>query len=234
MRALIIVKSDLKNIIRDRSILMMLFLPLVFWMLLRFILPYCEEYFPVMQEYRAYFLSLFCLLSPVLLGFILSFLILEEKDQNLVPLFQVLPLSIHKFLVIRVSLILLFSFVSGLLLITTTGLIHISLWKAVALAFACSFTGPANAFIITAIARNKIEGVTFFKLLSLLILTPIAGLFISSWISLLFGIIPYYWVYKGFIPGNLALGPVYIVVAGSYQIAFLLITYYLYIRKAYR
>jgi fluoroquinolone transport system permease protein len=234
MRVLIIVKSDFKNIIRDKSILMILFLPIVFWILLRFVPPYGEKYFPVMQEYRAYFLSLFCLLSPVLLGFVLSFLILEEKDQNLVPLFQVLPLSIHKFMVIRVSFILLFSFVSGLLLITTTGLIYISFWKAVALAFACSFIGPANAFIITAIARNKIEGVTFFKLLSLLLLAPIAGLFIPSDISMLFGIIPYYWIYLGFIPGNPALVSVYIFIAVGYQVVFVLSTYYLYIRKTYR
>ncbi len=234
MRALIIVKSDFKNIIRDKSILMILFLPIVFWILLRFVPPYGEKYFPVIQEYRAYFLSLFCLLSPVLLGFILSFLILEEKDQNLVPLFQVLPLSIHKFMVIRVCLILFFSFVSGLLLITTTGLIHISLWKAVALAFACSFTGPANAFIITAIARNKIEGVTLFKLLSLLLLAPIAGLFIPSDISLFFGLIPYYWIYLGFIPGNPSMVSVYIFIAVGYQVVFVLSAYYLYIRKTYR
>ena len=79
MKVLTIIKSDFKIIFRDRSLAFLIFLPLLFWALLRFAPPIYEQYLPALREYRAYFLSVFCILSAVILGFILHALIGPES-----------------------------------------------------------------------------------------------------------------------------------------------------------
>lgn len=232
MNVLTIIKSDFKNIFRDRSLAFIVFVPIIFFALLRFAPPIYEQYLPALIEYRAHLLSVFCILSSVLLGFILAFIILEERDQNLMPVFMVMPYSFGNLLLLRVSVIIVMGFLSSILLIVGTGLVEIPFYQAVFLAFASSLTGPSSTFIIASIARNKIEGVSYFKLFNMILMAPIAGMFIGTWHSLLFGIMPYYWIYAAYI-GN----PVYIsswtslIIAIVYNLILLLLTFRLFLQR---
>lgn len=198
MNALVIVKSDFKNIFRDRSLTLLVFVPFIFLGLLKFMPPIYESYFPFLVDYRPHILSLFSILTSVMMGFILAFILLEERDQNLLPVFMVMPLSVGKLLFLRVLVIVGFGFFSSLLIISGTGLIHVPFHQAVVLALSCSLTGPSSTFIITSFARNKIEGVSYFKLFNMFLMAPVAGVFIHSKLALLFGIFPFFWIYSSF------------------------------------
>lgn len=198
MKVLTIIKSDLKIIFRDESLSFIMFVPLIFAGLLKFLPPWYEEYLPVLYDYRPLILAFFCILNSALMGFILSFILLDERDQQLFPVFRVMPVTFYKFLSIRVLLIMQFGFLSSLLLIYITGFIGYNLFLNVILSLSASLVGPSSTFIITTIAKNKIEGVTLFKLFNMILFVPVGGLFVKGWLSYLFGIIPYYWIYKGF------------------------------------
>lgn len=172
--------------------------PVLFALILHFAPPYYEKYLPVLFEYRALILAFFCILSSGLMGFILSFIILDEKDQKLVPVFMVMPYPFLKLLLLRSALILVLAFASCLLLIFTTDFIEHSLLSKLTLALACSIIAPTSTFLVTSFAKNKIEGVTYFKLFNMLLIIPVAGIFVNTPLTYIFGIIPYYWVYNGF------------------------------------
>jgi hypothetical protein len=167
--------------------------------MLKYLPPIYEPYVPVLKSFRLHILATFCILSSVLPGFVMSFIILEEKDEHLIPQFRILPLSIQLFTLIRVMLIIIFGFVSSLIILLTTGLVSISILKIIVLSIITSTTGPAITFLIAGFARNKIEGVTLFKLFSFITILPLAAFFIKIKLSLLFGLLPYYWIYSCFI-----------------------------------
>lgn len=229
-----IIQRDLRHILRDKSIMMIFFIPIIFWILLRFLPPIYEPLVPIMKDYRMHILAVFCILSSVLLGFVISFIILEEKDEHLIPLFSILPVPIQQFTIIRTLLIMCLGFVSSVLIISTTGLVQISFSRIFMLSFICSTTGPAITFLITAIASNKIEGVTLFKLLSFITIIPIAGLFMTSKLSLCFGILPYYWIYSVF-AGNVFISmKITFLIATLYNVLFVLFSYKLFIYRVNR
>lgn len=198
MIQLSIIKADIKNIFRDRSLVFIVFVPIIFLILLRLTPPVYEPYAAILKEYRSHILAFFCVLTSGLYGFILSFIMLDEKDQGIIPLLKVLPVPAGRLMYMRSALIFAFSLLSNCILVFFSGMATYSFAEGFLLSFTSSFAGPISAFLITSLANNKIEGLTYFKLFNLVLLAPIAGLFIQSKLSLLVGIIPFYWVYAGF------------------------------------
>lgn len=213
MIQLSIIKADIKNIFRDRSLAFIVFLPLLFLALLRFAPPVYEPYAVILKEYRSYILAFFCVLTSGLYGFILSFIMLDEKDQGIIPLLKVLPVPAGKLMYMRSALIFGLGFLSNCMLVFFSGIVEYSLIKGVLLSILSSFAGPISAFIITSLANNKIEGVTYFKLFNLVLMAPMAGLFIQSKLAILVGIIPFYWMYAGFV-GSDILSPNFNILIG--------------------
>lgn len=231
MNILTIVKSDLKIILRDASLRVIIFVPLLFAVLLRLAPPFYENYFPALIEYRPHILAFFCIITSALMGFILSFILLDERDQNLFPVFRILPFSFKYFLLIRGLLIMFIGFISSILLILSTSFIGHSFTKLLLLSFSCSMVGPSSTFIITSVARNKIEGVTLFKLFNMLLFLPIVGLFVKIPFTYFFGLIPYYWIYNGFL-NNTALPDIWVLFLACFlNFLLLFVSFRFYVNK---
>lgn len=233
MKTLIIITSDLKNIFRDRSLSVIVFVPLIFLVLLRFMPAWYEPHVPVLATYRAHILSGFCVVSSALMGFILSFILLDEKDQNLMPVFRVMPLPAVQFLAYRVLMIMGFSFIGNMLIILFSRMVEYTLMKTILLSLACSFIGPSSTFLITGFAKNKIEGVTYFKLFNMLLMAPLAGIFIVARFSLLFGIVPYYWIYAAFIGSQFISGTMCIELALLLNGMLMMGSFYFFYHRTY-
>ncbi len=231
MNLLTIVKSDLKIIFRDASLRIIVFVPFIFVALLRIAPPIYEKYFPLLFDYRPHILAFFCIINSALMGFVLSFVLLDEKDQNIMPVFKIMPFSLKHFLLIRILVILLFGFFSCILLILSTGLIEISFLKLVLLSLSCSMVGPSSTFIITSLSKNKIEGVTFFKLFNMILFLPIAGLFVKLPLAYCFGLIPYYWIYNGFFNTTTFPNSLVLFFAVIYNFILLYLSFHFYMRK---
>jgi hypothetical protein len=59
----------------------------------------------------------------------------------------------------------------------------------------CGLIAPLLTILVTILSKNKIEGMTWFKLVNLLVTIPLAALFIQEY-ALLFGIIPTHWAFQ--------------------------------------
>lgn len=209
-----VIQADVKNIFRDRSLVFILFVPIIFILLLCFLPPLYEPLLPIMSEYRTHILSFFCILTSGLYGFILSFVMLDERDQGILPVFRTLPINLKNLMFCRIALILSLAIVFNLALILISNLVPISFLKALFSAVTSAFAGPISAFLITSFAKNKIEGVTYFKVFNLLLMAPMAGMFLTSKLSLLIGVIPFYWTYAALI-GHPFLSDIIVFVVGA-------------------
>jgi len=103
-------RNDIRLIFRDPILYIMLFVPLIFIGLLRIGLPALSEVFPELKSYTMIFLGTFCLIAAMFPAFIYSFIILDEKDQDVITVFRILPISSIEFLTLRLSFITLSSF----------------------------------------------------------------------------------------------------------------------------
>ncbi|HCB66073.1 MAG TPA: hypothetical protein DEP70_00595 [Acholeplasmataceae bacterium] len=70
--------------------------------------------------------------------------------------------------------------------------------------------GPIIALFINSFAKNKVEGFVFMKLSGMLLMIPVASIFLTNWTEIFLGIIPGFWtariVSMHLIPGDYLLG----------------------------
>jgi len=59
----------------------------------------------------------------------------------------------------------------------------------------CGLIAPLLTIVVTILSKNKMEGMTWFKLVNLLVIIPLAAFFIPEY-ALLFGVIPTHWAFQ--------------------------------------
>lgn len=190
--------NDLRNVVRDRTVAVLLVLPLLFVVFLRYGLPLAERHAPVVGEYHVPVLALFCLLAGTFPAFMLAFIMLDERDAGLFPVFQVLPISLRELLLLRLFVVMGLAVAYPLLVLAGSGLYALSPARALLLSALCALQAPAITLLIVSVARNKIEGLAVMKGVFPAVLFPVAGILLPTlWVSA-FAVLPAYWVYQAF------------------------------------
>lgn len=194
-------RNDLRLIFRDPVLYVMFFVPLLFISLLRFGLPPLIHLLPVLESYRMVLLASICLVTTMFPAFIFAFIILDEKDLDVMAAIRVLPVSSSGFIMYRLLFIFLFSFFFNMMILVFSNLTAWMPGRMLAISLPVALVSPASCLIITAFASNKIVGTTWMKGLNFLFLIPVLTyIFHGPW-EFLLGILPYYWIFKIFDPG---------------------------------
>lgn len=192
-RSLIV--SDVKNIKRDPTLLMLWVVPFILFLAIRLGLPVLQQWVPGSIPFTSAILGLFGLLNASFPGFIMAFMLLDEKDLKLLPVIKTTPVSLSGLLLIR----LLFLSFSGLLttfiLLYYNGCQLFTLWGAVQLSLLCVLNAPPLLLLMATLARNKIEGLTFMKGANIVMILPVIVLLIEYPLRHLTAVLPAYWVY---------------------------------------
>lgn len=190
--------NDFRHIVRDRTVSVLLLVPLILVGALRFVVPVIEREAPIVAGYRPLVVALFCMIAGMFPAFMMSLLMLDEKDQDLFAVFRVLPISPRRFLLDRLALVAALGFGYSLLLVEGSQLVFYSLPALLCLSFLCALMPAAATLIIVSLAGNKIEGLTVIKGLFPLILFPAAGLVVEASWTIVFAVLPAYWIYLAF------------------------------------
>lgn len=194
-------RNDLKLIFRDPVLYVLFFIPLLFIMLLRYGLPQLLEVMPVLVSFKMVILASICLVTSMFPAFVFSFIMLDEKDQQVLDAVRVLPVSSSMFLLYRLVYISLYSFIFNLLILMLSRLTEWSLAKMILISIPVAMISPVSCLIITTFASNKIIGATWMKGLNFLFMIPVLTyIFDGSWEYFL-GVLPYYWIFKIYDPG---------------------------------
>jgi fluoroquinolone transport system permease protein len=191
--------NDLKNIVRDRTVGVLLFVPVIFLVLLRLGMPWLEDRLEAVDDHRLLILSLLCAMAGLFPAFMVSFIMLDERDQGLFAAFRVLPVATGRLLGYRIVSVGALGLVYPALLIPASGLGSYGLLEVTGLSLLCAAGGPAALLVAVSVAQNKIECLTAFKVLFLVTALGAAGVVtdFQGW-GRLAAALPPYWVFTAF------------------------------------
>lgn len=131
-------------------------------------------------------------LPAFLIGWVTGFLLLEDRDDGPLLAMEITPVGKGGFLAYRVAVTALVGFAIGLF---AARLIFPGLgWPLSAfLAALAGFESVIVAFILLALAANKVEGLAITKILNIGAIVPLAAALPSPW-RLVGGVVPSYWI----------------------------------------
>jgi hypothetical protein len=238
-----LVKNDLRNVIRDRFLVFGMFIyPIMIIIfsriLVHLISPRIQDsiefaspaFFPV-------FFLLFSLFIPIIFGFISSFLLLDEKDEHLLTVLKVMPISRNNFLAIRMFFMSLFAFIILLIFPPLSGLIdtnQFNYFAYIPVAILYSLFTPFIALLVSTFATNKVQAFAIFKISATVFMLPLFAFFlIQDNFKYIFSPIPNFWTFMSLdsVVKNGTLDFVPLVIGFAYHIALIAILFYIFNKK---
>jgi len=188
--------NDLRNILRDRLLLYTAFLiPLIIIIFTRLVIPWLSENIVPLQQYYPLLFMLFVTTIPMMFGFVTGFLIMDERDENLLTVLRVMPISRSAYLIYRMAFMSVLSFIYILLFPALTGLIDISLFDYLPIAVLLALFTPVMGLIANIVANNKVQAFAVFKMLGGVFFLPLFAFFINNDFKYIFGVIPNFWTF---------------------------------------
>ena len=189
------VLGDLKLVFRDRMLSLFFFAPVLLILFVWLFVPYITAVYPLVEEYHPYIMMFASMQTAILFGFITSFMILEEKDENVIAVIRILPVSSTFFILYRLLFSVFFSALSAFLMIALGGIAYPGLLNAFLLSMQYGLVAPLITLIVGTFAQNKIEGMAYFKGINLLLILPVLSFFLTGFMKYLFAFIPVFWTY---------------------------------------
>ncbi|WP_025028471.1 hypothetical protein [Caldalkalibacillus mannanilyticus] len=189
----------MKNVRRDPILLMIIAGTLLLALVFRFTPPALSEWlfehyaFDLVPYYDL--MLLFILqLTPLMIGMVSGFLILDERDEHIIPLLAVTPLQKKGYLMVRLVFPMCLTAVMSLFLIFYTELSPITGSTIPLLLILLALEAPMFGLFLVAFASNKVEGLALAKVSGILTMTPLAVYFISWPWQGIFTVLPTYWM----------------------------------------
>ena len=204
---------DLRMIRRDSFQVAMVGLVLGIGTAFRFLVPWLtgwlrKEFDFDLVPYHALIASyILCLFPPLIVGQVIGFLLLDEKDSGVSAALRVTPLSPASYVFYRLAFPMLVSAMLTLILVPLVDLPLPPRSHFITLAILSGLEAPMFALILATIAGNKVEGFAVAKGMSSIQILPIAAMFIPFPFQWAAGVLPNYWLVRAFwVAGGLADG----------------------------
>ncbi len=193
--------NDLRNVIRDRMFVFLFFaypvmLIVISRILIHLIAPRIKDMFPLAANFSVLFM-VFSIAIPMIYSFLAAFLILDERDEHLLTVLRVMPISRNSYLIYRMFFMSLFAFIVLLIFPPLSGLVDGTQFSypayiPVALLFAL-FT-PFLALLVSSFASNKVQAFAIFKIGGTVFILPIFAFFLNLGnLKYIFSPIPNFW-----------------------------------------
>ncbi len=189
---------DWQSVRRDSLLRWMLFIPFVIAGVLRWFLPWLAGLILArfnfdVTPYFSLMMGLVVQVIPLMFGMVIGFLLLDQRDDGTLRALQVTPLTLTGYLIYRITMPTLLSFLMTLVVIPLCGLVTLDLAALALVALASSLLAPIFALFLAAFAQNKVQGFALQKAAGVVMVPPLAAYFIHSPWQLLCGLVPTYW-----------------------------------------
>lgn len=188
-----LMKFEFKNIIRDQMTLLLLLYPFMMGGLGRLLLE--------KTQFDASLVSMmiitFGIISGLIFGAMAGFSIMDDRDDHVFVSIKISPLNIRTYVWFKVGFITALSVVSNFVIYAFIDF-NMDLSLYFVLSLLSSLQVPIHAFIINALASNKVEGFMAMKGSGFLLIFPIASFFFLDAKQWLFAFAPAFWVFKAF------------------------------------
>jgi fluoroquinolone transport system permease protein len=193
-----LVYADSRLLWRDPLLGWVLLLPLGLAVLLRVLIPRAAAALLTatgfdLAPYYALIMGGYLMTAPGIVGMVIGFLLLDERDARTLLALRVTPLSMRQYLAYRVTLPLLFGTVSTLIGYPLIGISPLPLTSLLAIATVAGLSAPLLALVLATAAPNKVAGFATVKVLNGVNLLPVAAFFLPVPLQYVAGVIPTYW-----------------------------------------
>lgn len=189
--------SDFKLVFRDPSLRTFLFMPVLVLLIIDVFLPWLAGEYEVVTEYVPYVIMAASLQTSTMFGFIYCMVFIDEKDTQVSKMYGILPVSKFYFILFRLLIPFLMSTFMTFVLLYGQPFFEMSAIGALIFALLAALVAPVFALSISILSKNKMTGMTWFKLINLLATLPLLAYFIPGSLGNIFGIVPTYWLFNG-------------------------------------
>lgn len=189
---------DLKSVSRDSMLLLIsvgsLVLALAVCYGVPFVTPHAQRIFAIdLALYTPLLMSFVLLMAPGMVGSLVGFLVLDERDDGTLTALLVTPISLSAYLLYRIGLPVVIAFLVTLAAMPLAGLVTIPFGQLLLAAALSALSGGIVALAVTALAANKVEGFGVLKMLQGVQALPVVAWFVPTPWQWLNGIVPTYW-----------------------------------------
>lgn len=187
-----VLTHELKSMFRDKMYTFMLIFPIILSVVAYFLIPYLEEQ---SSSIATQIITLFLILmNGFMFGAISGFTLLDDQDDYVLLSLKITPINVNYYIGIKLFLSYILGILATLLIIITSGFIHdLSFFNLIFILILAPFHGPIIALLVNAFASNKVEGFVIMKASGLILMVPIAALFLTDWKELFLVILPGFW-----------------------------------------
>lgn len=196
-------RNDAQQIQRDSLMMWLSIIPLFYALVMRWLLPFMADQFAerfALQDYYTLLISyLLVLTTPMLIGSVIGFLLLDERDEQTLKALMVTPMPMSTYLLYRVVASMMLS--TGLLLLAVqiVGVTPVPLVPLLLVCLVASIIAPITALFFVSFAENKVQGFAMLKITGVFALVPVGAYFIPApWQDLVGIVFPIYWPTKAF------------------------------------
>ena len=188
--------NDVRNVLRDRLLVSILFVPFILLLFVRGVMPLVLEQYPEVGDYQHIICMLAAAQIPTTMGLIASFVMLDEKDEQLFQVLRSLPVSAYRFLAFRLGWVSLFTFLGACLFLAYSGLMVLSTGQILQAASLYALLSVLLTLFIVTYTDNKVAGLAVFKGLNIALYLPVLPWFWDqSWLNVL-AVLPTYWPFR--------------------------------------
>jgi fluoroquinolone transport system permease protein len=199
MRTTTLLRSDVRNVVRDPLLLLVVAVPLLLAGLVRIAFPWATAaaapHF-ALGSYAPFVVGYMLVLTPMLVGGAVGFMLLDEREAGVLAAIAVTPLGKRGWLVYRVTGPVVVTMVMGFVAVFLTGLAPPPIARLVVIVALAAAEAPFATLFLAAFAANKVQAIALAKAGGLLVVAPFAALAVADPWQLLAGILPQYWIVK--------------------------------------
>jgi hypothetical protein len=221
-----LIRNDLRKLGRDPILLIATIVPVVLALALRFGLAPLEHAVRAwidLGSHRATIVAGAAGISAMLAGWVVGFMLLEERAQRMIEVFAVTPLTLRGFVAWRLlspTALGLLGCLSAVVLVGEFagpgGLV-----RALCGAGLMAMTAPLFALALVSLADNEVEGLVVGKFGGLVVMLPLVAVIREGPWSWLAGLLPSYWAIRLMVGGGWVNGLVGLAVIGAWSIVLL-------------
>jgi len=198
MRIMHTFRTDFLSIIREPVIALFTFAPLfmvlTFKVMIFLLVPYIEGFIPSQIVLLPYVLATLLLATPIVMGVVMGFLMLDDRDGGMIELYYVTPLGESGYLTHRILFSFITTFSYTFLNYTILGVYVLSIGRLIFIAVLCSLFAASVGLLFFSLASDKIKGLTYAKGMNMFIIFAYSDLLDVQWFKYLSAIFPTYWL----------------------------------------
>lgn len=192
---------DVLNVRRDPLLRWLVFYPLGVAAVVRWGEPWAEGFVMARwgldaSPYLPLLMSLILMMTPMLAGMVVGFLLLDQRDDRTLAALRVSPMGLGHYLLYRVGAPMLVSLLVTMAIVPLTGLMNFSVAVLISAAVCAAPLAPIYALVLAAFASNKVQGFAIAKAMGAVLLVPLAAYFLPTPWQWLCGLDPFYWPAK--------------------------------------